>query len=142
MSGGARACRRGFSLIEMLVVLALLGVAAMLALPRFGSFATAGDLAAIARQVHDALREARSAALAQGRDVAVVIDPGGRALWIDGQRRVLGGRAASDIQASAGSPIMFHVVGGSSGGRILLRAPDRRREILVEPVTGRIRDAR
>ena len=56
MSGGARACRRGFSLIEMLVVLALLGVAAMLALPRFGSFATAGDLAAIARQVHAELR--------------------------------------------------------------------------------------
>jgi hypothetical protein len=36
---------------------------------------------------------------------------------------------------------MFHAVGGSSGGRILLRAADRRREILVEPVTGRIRDA-
>ena len=73
MSGGARARRRGFSLIEMLVVLALLGVAAMLALPRFGSSATAGDLAAITRQVHDALREARSVALAQGRDVAVAV---------------------------------------------------------------------
>jgi general secretion pathway protein H len=144
VTGGRHARRRGFSLIEMLVVLALLGVAVTLAVPRFGRSAAAGDLGAVARQVQDALREARSVALAQGRDIAVAIDPGGRSLWIDGQRRALGGRGATaaDIRASGGAPILFHAVGGSSGGRILLRAADRRREILVEPVTGRIRDAR
>lgn len=139
MTRAAGAAARGFSLVEMLVVLALLGFAAGLALPRNAGLGAAGDLAGAASQLRDGLRTARALALAEGRDVAVAVDPGGRALWIDGRRQTLGGNGR--VAASGATPIVFHAIGGSSGGRVLLRAAERRREILVEPVTGRIRDA-
>jgi general secretion pathway protein H len=130
---------RGFSLVEMLVVLALLGFAAALASPRAVGVGAAGDLAGAAAQLRDGLRAARALALTEGRDVAVAIDPGGRALWVDGRRQALAGNGR--VAASGATPIVFHAIGGSSGGRVLLRAAERRREILVEPVTGRIREA-
>lgn len=131
---------RGFSLVEMLVVLALFGLAAALALPRVGSVSAGGELAGAAAQLRHALREARGMALLQGREIAVAVDAGGRALWVDGRRRAIGG--SSRVALSGASPIVFDAIGGASGGRILLRAAERRREVLVEPVTGRIRDAR
>ena len=122
---------RGFTLIEMLVVLAILGLIGGLAFPRLQqasqmqAFRTAGStLSAM-------LREARARALRTGTPI-----------------RVLGGAARpADIPppmtvAAPPGGIVFYGDGSSTGGTAVLEAASGRLRYDIEPATGLFRITR
>jgi general secretion pathway protein H len=126
----------GFTLIEMLVVLAVLGAVLAVtvgAMPRHGGTL---DLANAADGVADALRLARARAIATGRPVLFAVLPGGTGYTMDGQARAL---PPSVQLATAGPPaISFGPEGDASGGTLQLASASRAVQLRVDWLTGRV----
>lgn len=137
----------GFTLLELLVTLAIVGLALAIAAPRISSSAarfsasrTAGDIAA-------ALRLARADAILRNVEAKFVIDVDSRYFEIAGK----GDRtsfdddldvdviaAKTELIAAAAPGIRFWPDGSSTGGRIVLSQGARRYEILVDWLTGAV----
>ena len=134
---------RGFTLVELLVVLAILAAAAAIVLPNFLGSKTAADLASAEQELRVALRGARSLAIAANRVVRLTVSSDGRAYAVDGEARAF--RAGDALRAElvafgpqAPPAIAFFPSGGASGGRILLRHGDNRRSLEIDAATGEV----
>ena len=106
----------GFTLLEMLVVLAILGVVlavAVGAMPRRGGTL---DLANAADGVAGTLRLGRARAIALGRPVVFTPSQGGRGYALDGQQRAL--PPAVTLAMAGPAAISFSPDGGASGGAV------------------------
>ena len=126
----------GFTLIEMIVVLAILAIAVGLVLPMFGSRGSGAELAAAAGRVRTAIAAARATAIAEDRAVVFRGDSAG-GYWLDGRHQGLDMDARDlRILTSGNALISFFPSGGSSGGRVVVQGPYSRREIAVDAVTG------
>lgn len=125
---------RGFTLLEMLVVLAVLGLVAGLVVAR-GPMRSAGlDARTAANQLAGVLRAARSEAIATDRPVAVLIDGVAGTVRIGpGPPRSLGATLLPPAR-----PIVFAPDGSSAGGRIGVAAGPVRRQVAVDWLTGRV----
>ena len=143
--GGGRAA--GFTLLELLVVLVIAVAIAGVALPRFAGVMETVELKRAARELASALREARSQAIAQRRDVALVLDVERRMFETNGGRRprALPPRldlrlvaAESEVVSEAVGAIRFFTDGSSTGGRITVSAGSRAYVIDVNWLTGRV----
>jgi general secretion pathway protein H len=130
-----RDAERGFTLLELMIVLAILSFGVALALPWLGRQGQAASLAGAEQQVREALASARSAAIAEDREV--VFSGDGAFYRIDGVRYALQDGGALSVAIGGSARISFFPSGGSSGGRVLLRGASARRQIEVEPLTGR-----
>ena len=138
---------RGVSLLELLVVLALMALIAGLVIPTFGDGVPTSQLKSSARQLAAGLRVARSEAVAQKREAFLVLDLEGRRFKIDGDPReyALPPRvdlklftAQKDIVNEKTGAIRFFPDGGSNGGRITVAAGARKFEVDVDWLTGRV----
>jgi general secretion pathway protein H len=136
----------GFSLIELLAVIALLAMVVLIvsSAPTPGRFRGEGMVAL--RQIAAGLREARSRAIAENREVVFALDVEGRRYRIGsgpadalpaGIDLVLDTVREEQIGATSGG-IRFFPDGSSSGGRIILERGPRRESIAVHWLTGRI----
>ena len=123
----------GFTLLEMIVVLVVLGLALGLVMTHGPARSPRLELDAAARQVAGALRLARSRAIAQERTVPVAFATGGYEL--DGDAAV---SWAADVTPMGDRVISFTPDGGSSGGRIVLRGGGHQVAIGVDWLTGRV----
>ncbi len=132
----------GFTLIEVLVVLAVLGLAAGLVAFRGPPRSAALDLRAASGEIARAMRLARTQAIAGNAAVPVVLDPAAAAYRVGAgpPRRLPAGVGLSAVTvAGAGPPtITFAPDGSSSGGRVELAAAGRRVQVGVEWLTGRV----
>ncbi len=125
---------RGFTLLEMLIVIAILGLVAGLVLAR-GPMRSAGlNARSAATLLAGSLRAARSEAIATDQPVAVRID--GPAGLVQ-----IGARPPQRLGAQLVSPerpIVFAPDGSSSGGQIVVAAGPLRRLVAVDWLTGRV----
>jgi prepilin-type N-terminal cleavage/methylation domain-containing protein len=87
---GSRNRQRGFTLNEMMVVMAIVGLIAVIGMPNLHRAAIRADLLEEVKAVHQGLAVARMKALKSGRRVAVALIPGTTAqpghtvvAWVD-----------------------------------------------------------
>jgi general secretion pathway protein H len=143
----ARVAVRGHTLLELLVVLAILAVAVGFAVPALRGGA-GPEVDAAARTFAAGLRSARHQALAEGRARALELDIGGPSFRLAGEsrRRALPMgvelslyTARSEIVADGVGAIRFFPDGSSTGGRVTLARGERVRRVDVDWFTGRVR---
>lgn len=148
-AGDGRASSAGFTLLELLLVLAVLALLAGLVVAYLPAGATRTEVVASAREVASGLRRARGAAIAGNTPVAFVLDvknrsyrvgtealvrlPAEIALTLDTARSERANRFAGGVR--------FYPDGSASGGRISLRGAGERAAVAVVTVdwmTGRV----
>jgi general secretion pathway protein H len=128
----ARPHESGFTLIEIIVVITILALIGSLVLTRQPWHSAGFDTDATLRSLMNAMRLARSRAIAQDREVAVVTAPNG--FSVDGTAA----RTLPPDLALSASRVVFAPDGGSTGGTILLLAGQRRIVVDVNWLTGRV----
>jgi general secretion pathway protein H len=138
---------RGVTLLELLVVIALMALIAGIALPMFGPGVSTSELRGSARALAAGLRAARSEALAQRRETFLVLDVAGKRFKVDQdprEHKLPKGvmlklfTAQNDLIDGSVGAIRFFPDGGSNGGRITVAAGERKFEVDVDWLTGRV----
>ena len=133
-----------FRSIEILVVLAVLGLATGLVLARGPARSAGLDARAAAVEVADMLRQARAQAIAGNRVVRVIVDSSGRRVAAaDGTMRGVSLSAGTVVNLAGATrddlaAITFAPDGSSTGGQIDLTVSGRRARVAVSWLTGRV----
>lgn len=145
MSGTGKTPQRltGFTLIEMLVTLAIAGLIAGIAFPRVQNSMTAMEFRLGAGQISEGLRTARAEAIRTGEPVALALD--GRTLVI-GQSSPQELPASVAVTAGQDAPVTFYPDGTAEPAlyRITSRGAGgalRERRITVFGSTGHIAES-
>ncbi len=138
---------RGFTLLELLVVLAIMTLAITLVAPLVSSAMPGVAIKSAARELTAGLRLARSRAIAQNREIVFRLDVQGRRYTVGmrGKVRELPDdidisflTARSEQFSDSAANVRFFPDGGSTGGRIRLSHGKREFTVLVDWLTGRI----
>lgn len=137
----------GVSLLELMIVLMIMAIIAALVVPMFGGGVSNTQLRSAARQLASGLRLARSEAVAQRRETFLVVDVAERRFKVDRnpQEHALPRdvelklyTAQKDLVDDKIGSIRFYPDGGSNGGRITVGSGERKYEIDVDWLTGRV----
>ncbi|MFH1021461.1 MAG: prepilin-type N-terminal cleavage/methylation domain-containing protein [Pseudomonadota bacterium] len=130
--------RRGFTLLELIMVLALLGIMAGVAAPATGRFL---DRLSFRRQTAALLagtRYARLMAVGKGRPVEMRFDNSAHLLSFSGAVE-----EKKEIELSGGvvfelrpETLVFYPDGLATPGRLVSRSGHRSQEFLIDPLTG------
>jgi general secretion pathway protein H len=138
---------KGFTLLELLVVLVILALAVTVSAPLLSGGKDKADFKASVQTVVTALREARSLSLITGRSQALVVDVERSAVRIGDVGRAAGlpksvrlsliTVAQERIDRGDGA-IRFFPDGSSTGGRVSLLQGTRRSDVNVDWLSGRI----
>jgi len=145
MSG--RGGEAGFTLLELLLVLLLLGLAYGVAAPMIGAGSTGLDVQAASRQIAAGLRKARGTAVGTRGEATLTLDVEGRRFAVSGDPKdyALPKRlefalftAQSEVVRDGSAGIRFFPDGSSTGGRVTVSAGEAKREVDVDWITGRV----
>ena len=137
----------GVTLLELLIVIALMAIIAALVVPMFGGPVSTSELRATARQLAAGLRLARSEAVSERRETFLVVDVAGKRFKIDREARehALPSKvdlklftAQNDLVSENVGSIRFYPDGGSNGGRITVASGARKFDVDVDWLTGRV----
>jgi general secretion pathway protein H len=137
----------GVTLLELVIVMSLMAIIAAIALPMFGNGVSTSQLRSTAREVASSLRMARSEALATRKESRVVLDLEQRTFQLERETRPHSMpkdvelklfTAQSDIVNEKTGAIRFYPDGGSNGGRITIASGERKYEVDVDWLTGRV----
>jgi len=138
---------RGFSLLEMMLVIAIIALASVLAAAAVTGGTAGMQLRSSAREIAAQLRFTRAQALASGEPQRFVIDPHAHSWRAPKDHhgeipRKLGVAfiGARETQPSAGEgAIVFFADGASTGGRVQLTVRDAAWNVDVAWLTGEVR---
>lgn len=149
-----RPCRQaGFTLVELLLVLALVGVVAAIAAPRYASAISRFNADTTARRVCRDLTLARAAAFAGGTPQSVIFDTVGNQYTVGSLSHPDHPGAAYvvrlDEMSSPAQLVTVDFAGSSvcsfdafglptNGGTVVLKVGGAQRAIMVDGATGRI----
>jgi general secretion pathway protein H len=131
----------------MLIVLALMAIIAGVVIPIFGTGVSTTELKRATREVAAGLRLARSQAIAQRSDSVLMLDVAGRTFSVPPDPRVHSMpsgielklfTAQRDLVSDQVGAVRFFPDGGSTGGRITLAAGDRKFDVDIDWLTGRV----
>jgi len=135
------------TLLELLIVLSIMAIVAAMVMPMLGGGVSSSELRSAARQVASALRMARSEALSTRKETRLVFDLEQHAFQLEReahshalpkQAELKLFTAQSDIASEKIGAIRFFPDGGSNGGRLTIAAGERKYEIDVDWLTGRV----
>ena len=132
---------RGYSLLEVLIVLAIAAVVTLAAVPAISSTVERMTLRADVRTVTTELRRLRQVALDHQADVIVMLGGDGALTASDGTAINLASGTAVQIVPASAVPKPARLViawdGAISGSLRLMRGPNEAK-IAAEPLTGRL----
>jgi len=138
---------RGFSLLELLVVLVIIGLSASLVLPSLTGGLSSLRLKTAAREVSATLRYARSLAVSVGKEQVINMDIEEGKYWLNEDKdnnrelpsdiRFLNVTTQGEEITTGMAGIVFYPMGNSSGSSIFITAgKDRNCHILTQLATG------
>lgn len=137
----------GFTLLELLVVLALLAMSYALIPPMFAVGGSTTELKAGARQVAAGLRKARSQAIVSRNEATLTLNVESRSFLLSGEAkpRSLPSQAEISVFTDQGevvdadtAAIRFYPDGSSTGGRVTLAMGERKFHIDIDWLTGQV----
>ncbi len=147
VAAASRKAQAGVTLLELLIVLSIMAIVAALVVPMFGSGVSNTELKSAARQVAAGLRLARSEAVATRQDTRVMLDLEHRTFQVERDAHVHAlprelemklFTAQSDLVSDRVGAIRFFPDGGSNGGRVTLASGERKFEVDIDWLTGRV----
>lgn len=139
--------QQGFTLLEILVVLALMVMIYALVPPIFSAGGSTTELKASARQVAAGLRKARSVAIVRREDALLTVDVEARRFSLTGDTKTYAlpkssqlsvYTAESEVAADKTGAIRFYPDGSSTGGRITLAQGERKFHVDVDWLSGQV----
>jgi len=137
----------GVTLLELLIVVMLMALIAAVTIPIFGPGVSTTELRSAARQVAAGLRLARGQAIAQHTEAMLVVDVATRSFIVPPDARVHAlpsgidlklFTAQRDLVSDQVGALRFYPDGGSNGGRVTLSAGERKYDVDVDWLTGRV----
>jgi general secretion pathway protein H len=139
--------RNGFTLVELLVVLAIMAMLLMIAIPPISSVLPQMEAKSGAREVAAALREARSRAVLSNTEVIFSLDVKNHYFMISGDKQTHAlpldiklslYTAQQELIADTLGNIRFFPDGSSTGGRVGLASARNSYDVTVNWVTGHV----
>ena len=139
--------QRGFTLLELMLVLVIAAASYVLVIRFTGSGVSGAELKSAARTVAAGLRAARSDAIATQDSASLMLDLERRVIQVSGTHRpyALPDRvelklytAQSEIVDEKQGAIRFYPDGSSTGGRVTVASKERQFLIDVDWLTGRV----
>lgn len=147
-AGPAEAVRSaGFTLLEMLLALAIAAALTAVAVPNITPLLNRAQLTAASRDIASGLRYARGQALLGAREATFELDVNHKAYRVSGRQKVFSLPDSVRIslytaEKEAGEEgigsIRFFPDGSSTGGRVTLEAAGRKRLVDINWLTGEI----
>jgi general secretion pathway protein H len=146
-----RRAARGFTFIEMMVVLAIVGLAAVVVVPAIDAGLDSREVRRATRQIAATMHHMRSEALATGKVRRMRINPAENAVETDDRGRwaVLTERAIIEqidggFMAGDGTvEILFYANGATSGADMVIASrrdrSSNRIRLLLDPLVGSVR---
>jgi general secretion pathway protein H len=137
----------GVTLLELLIVLMIIAFVTAIVVPTLGGGVSTADLKSATREVASGLRFARDQAIARRTESLMVIDLDARTFSVppDAHLHKLPEKldlklftAQRDLVSEKVGAIRFFPDGGSNGGRITLAAGERKFDVDVDWLTGRV----
>ena len=137
----------GFTLIELVVVLTILGLAYALVPPLFSGARATTELKGATRQVAAGLRQARNYAVVRRTEAVFTLDVETRGFTVSGDTRTYRlprqlqlklVTAEREVVNDKLASIRFYADGSSNGGRITLGSDERSFEVDVNWLTGHV----
>ncbi len=135
----------GFTLFEMLLVLAILALIAFFSLPLLYRPADRLDMRATAYDMVNQLRAARSAAIRSNQPRAMTVDIDTRRYWVSGvtKRKQIADSISvvfvtlqKERVSSSQARLQFHPDGSATGGAIILSQNAQRAVVRIDWMTG------
>jgi general secretion pathway protein H len=147
INSASRQPAAGVTLLELLIVLMIMGMIAAFAMPTFSGGVSTTALKSAAREVAAGLRLARGQAITQRAESTLELDVAARAFRVPPDPRVHAlpsgidlklFTAQRDLVSDRVGAIRFFPDGGSNGGRITLAAGERKYDVDIDWLTGRV----
>jgi general secretion pathway protein H len=138
---------RGFTLLELLIVLAIMVAIVGIAVPQFSRSMTSVHLRKSTQEISAILREARNSAISESRTVVLILDADKQLLqiqgsefeyqWSDDVHVELAGTASSLFQEAI-VLVRFYPDGTATNSALTISARERSHTIAVDWLTGRV----
>ena len=140
---------RGFTLLELMVVLVILTLMVALVPPLLSGLGITTELRGSARQLAAGLRAARNAAITEQRAATLTVDLDSRTFKVSSDPRIIGlpaedkveiklYTAQAELMSDKTGSIRFFSDGSSTGGHITLADDKVEYRVNVDWLTGRV----
>ena len=136
----------GFTMLELMVVLVIMMIAYSLASPVISNFG-GGDLRSAARTVAVALKRARNTAISTRQEVPLTFNLEERTLTLTSEPKPIQlspklelklYTVEKELTSEKIAAVRFYPDGSSTGGRVTIGKDDRKFEVDIDWLTGRV----
>jgi prepilin-type N-terminal cleavage/methylation domain-containing protein len=139
----ATTTERGFSLLELIIVLAIVGAVAAIALPAWNEIVLSIKLTSAARLIQSELQLLKNRSATESAAFNVIYAAGAREFQIQQDAAVLAVKSLPPgIVIIKGGAVKFSARGTANGNRIRLMSQTSQCQQVVVSQTGRIRNCR